>query len=134
MRIKRLEEYLKQEAEDLQIDKNSLSKSLSNLPNLHSKWLRYYYEEQEKLLMIEKKRRKLFREKHEFYKFNYEMQLKDNQLIYYIEADKEYTEILLKYDIQRKIVEFLDTVIKKIRDQNFIIRNLIEWERYKLGL
>lgn len=134
MKIKQLDYYSKEETADLEIDRNSLSSSLTKLPMLHSKWLRFYYEEQERLMHLEKKRRKLFRDKHKYYFTQYEVELKPNQLIYYIESDKEYSELLFKYEVQKKIVEFVDTVLKKIKDQNFIITNIIKWEQYKLGI
>jgi hypothetical protein len=134
VRIKALERYMEEERKDFDIEKDKLSSALAKLPNLHSKWMRYAFGEHEKLIGLEHKARKLFREKHRYYKTEYDVQVKDNQLVWYIESDPEYSELLLKINVQKKIIEYLDAIVRKVRDQNYVIRNIIEWEQYKMGI
>jgi len=134
MKIKRLERYISEEEEDLNIDKNHLTTCLINLPKVHSKYLKYYYREQATFIKMEKDRRDLFRTKHKYYLTGYKLEIKPNQLIWYIESDKEYSSLLTKISIQKKIIEYLEDILNKIKTQNFIIANIVKWEMWKSGI
>lgn len=134
MKIERLEKYMAEESRDFEIDKAHLTSCLMRLPNLHSKWLRRLMMEQGRYLKMEDARRKLFREKHEFYLTKFEIEIKPNQLSWYIEADEQYSKILLKISIQKKIVDYLERIMDKIKNQNYILRNITDWEKFKSGV
>lgn len=134
MKIKRLEKYMKEEEQDFIIDKNHLTSCLMNLPKTHSKWLKYFYREYGNFIKLEDKRKKIFRKKHKYYSTEYDLEIKPNQLIWYIESDEAYSAILLKVSVQKKIVEYLEKVVDKVKSQGYTIKNIIEWERYKLGV
>ena len=139
--IKRLNDYMAEEAEDFEIDRNHLTACLMRLPNLHSKWMRRLIDEQGRYLRMEDARRKMFRRKHELYhtgrtrdgKETFDLEVRPNHLIWYIEADAEYSALLLKVDIQKKVVKYCEAVLDKVKNQNYVLRNIIEWERYKAG-
>lgn len=133
MKIRRLEEYMREEEIDFNIDKAHLNECLIKIPKLHSKWMKFFFREQGKFFLLEDERKKLFRQKHKYYLTEYELEIKPNQLIWYIESDKEYSKLLLKINVQKSIVDYLEKIVKKTKDQNFIIKNIIEWERYIHG-
>jgi hypothetical protein len=89
--------------------------------------------EQALYLKMEAMRRRLFREKHEYYSSEYNLDIKPNHITWYIEADKEYSKILFQVDVQKTIVNYLERIVKRVSDQNYIIRNIQEWERFKGG-
>jgi len=134
MKIKRLEEYMSEEEGDLNIDKNHLTTCLINLPKVHSKWLKYYYREQATYIKLDKDRRDLFRIKHKYYSTEYELEIKANQLIWYIESDKIYSKLLTQISVQKKIIEYLEDILNKIKTHNFIITNIVKWETWKSGI
>jgi hypothetical protein len=134
MKIKRIERYISEEAEDLNIDKNHLTTCLINLPKVHSKYLKYYYREQSTFIKMDQDRRDLFRKKHKYYSTEYELEIKSNQLIWYIESDKEYSSLLTQISVQKKIIEYLEDILNKIKTQNFIISNIVKWEMWKTGI
>lgn len=129
----RIEKYLEEEKDDFFIDKTKLLLYIQKMPNLHSKWLRYFTNEKALWLKMEKHRRKLFRDLHEYYLTEYSFSIKPNQVHYYIESDKKYNDILYKIEMQEHIIKTLETILNKIKNVSWDIKNYIEWSKFVNG-
>ena len=51
----------------------------------------------------------------------------------YIESDSDLQLIQSKIDIQKQKVSFLESAIKTVSNRGFVIKNAIDWERFKVG-
>jgi hypothetical protein len=128
-----LEKYLKEAEEDFNFDKADLEDKLRKVPNLHSKWLRHFYRQSHVLLKKEKDLAKMWRDKLNFYLFDYEYEVKHTQVKFYIESDDEYSVIFYQCNCQRKIVDALESILKKSTQLSFDISNLIKLKELKAG-
>jgi hypothetical protein len=51
----------------------------------------------------------------------------------YMDADQDLQRIQAKIDIQKQKNSFLESAIKTISNRGFLIKNAIDWERFKVG-
>jgi hypothetical protein len=128
-----LEKYLKKAEEDFNFNDADLEVKLRSIPNLHSKWLRYFYQASHKLIVKEKELTVMWRDKLNHYLFNYEYEVKTTQVKYYIESDEEYSAIFYQCNCQRKIVDCLESILKKTTQLSFDMNNLIKLKELKAG-
>lgn len=133
MKFKKFEDYMNEADGDFEIEKDKLSSTISKLPMMHSKWMRYYYEENMILIKKEKELSEMYIKKYEFYKTGYNLEVPANKMDYFINGDKEYSGALLKLNAHKKMVDYLESTVNRCQNQNFIIKNLIEWEKFKAG-
>lgn len=133
MKIAKLEKYISEESDDLLIENDKLNSKMMSLPQIHSKWLKYFYRESMLLLKYEEEEKKIFRKKFEFYLTQYDVEIKSNQVKWYVESDDEYIRISRKVNIQNKVVSYLEDVVKKVNNLNFLIKNIIDWKKFISG-
>ena len=128
-----LENYLKDAEADFDLSKSDLEAKLREIPNLHNKWLRHFYRQGHKLLVKEKELQKCWRDKLNYYLFDYQYEVKSTQVKFYIESDEEYQKIFYTVDCQRKIVSAIEAILKKTTQLSFDINNLIKFKELKAG-
>lgn len=128
-----IEVYLKEAEEDFDLSKSDLEAKLRQIPNFHSKWLRYFYRQGHKLLAKEKELSKMWREKMNYYLFDYEYEVKHTQVKFYIEADEAYSQLFYQVQCQRKVVDCIEAILKKTTQLSFDINNLIKFKELKAG-
>jgi len=128
-----LEKYLAEAEADFNFDKADLEDALRKVPNLHNKWLRYFYQQSHRLIVKEKELSKMWRDKLNHYLFDYEYEVKHTQVSYYIESDEEYSMIFYQCNCQRKIVDALESILKKTTQLSFDMNNLIKLKELKAG-
>jgi hypothetical protein len=51
----------------------------------------------------------------------------------YIESDKDIIKMSLRIDLYLSIANYLEDIIKQINNRNFIISNMINWEKFRSG-
>lgn len=128
-----IENYLKEAEEDFNLDKADLEAKLRTIPNLHSKWLRHFYKQSHKLMKKENELAVIWRDKLNYYLFNYEYEVKHTQVKFYIDSDEDYSKIFYQVECQRKIVEMIESILKKTTQLSFDISNLIKFKELKAG-
>lgn len=128
-----MEKYLKMAEEDLDFNKADLEDKLRQIPNLHNKWLRHFYRQSHKLMVKEKEQSKMWREKLNYYLFEYKYEVKHTQVKFYIESDDEYSVLFYQVNCQKKIVEMLEGILKKVSNLSFDVNNLIKFKELKAG-
>jgi CRISPR/Cas system CSM-associated protein Csm2 small subunit len=128
-----IENYLKEAEEDFNLDKADLEAKLRTIPNLHSKWLRHFYKQSHKLMKKDKELAVIWRDKLNHYLFHYEYEVKHTQVKFYIDSDDEYSKIFYQVECQRKIVEMIESILKKTTQLSFDINNLIKFKELKAG-
>ena len=128
-----IENFLKMADEDLDFKAADLEDKLRQVPCLHSKWLRHFYRQSHKLIVKEKELSKMWRQKLNYYLFDYKYEVKPTQAKFYIESDDEYSVIFYQVNCQRKVVEMLESILKKVGNLSFDINNLIKFKELKAG-
>lgn len=128
-----IERYLVEAERDFNLDKADLEAKLREIPNLHNKWLRHFYRESHRLLKKEKDLKKCWREKMNFYLFEYEYEVKHTQVKFYIESDEEYSKIYYQITCLQKVVDMVESILKKTTQLSFDINNLIKFKELKAG-
>jgi hypothetical protein len=51
----------------------------------------------------------------------------------YLESDKDIINLSLKIGLQEAVVEYLESIIKQINNRNFILKNILDWEKFRTG-
>ena len=129
-----IEYYQVQADEDLKIEEEMLDLKVYQIPNLHSKWLRYLYNEVMFLTKIEKELLELFRKKYYFYMNDFSYTVEKKHVEWHIESDDQYSKDLYKVNKQKHKVKFLEQMVRKINGLSFDIKNMVEWKKFISGV
>ena len=142
----KLEDIHNMWSEDCDVDRTELGEESLKLPKVHSKYLRVFSEERLTLKKLEEERKEFVKLKYDYYRgFLSEEDLKANGWVpfqlnvlktdvpMYIEADQEMIKINLKLALQQEKVSTLEAIIKSISNRGFLIKNAIEFEKFKVG-
>ena len=141
----KLEELEKLWETDSKIDRTELDTESLKIPTLHSKYYKLYLREKVQLKAEEQEYKQFYKLKHEYYTGKlskseldgygwepFQFVLK-NDLIVYMESDKELSERLLKLHVQREKVDFLADIIKTLNTRGFLIKNAIDFIKFTSG-
>ncbi len=131
---------------DSRMDETELGMESIRIPLLHHKYYKIFVEEGLLLKKLEMEYKTLYRLKHEYYmgildpetleERGWEpnrLKILKQDLPIYLESDADMQTIQAKIDIQRQKVSFLESAIKTISNRGFVIKNAIDWERFKVG-
>ena len=142
----KLEDILDMWAEDCQVNKFELGEESLKLPKLHSKYLRCFSEERLLLRKLEEERKSLVKDKHDYYRgVMPEEDLKSNgwepfrlnvlksDIPMYLDADQDVIKINLRISMQQEKVDTLESIIKAITNRGYLIKNAIDFEKFKVG-
>ena len=132
-------------SEDCHIDRTALDAESLKIPSLHQKYYKHYLREYYKLKKEEGDYNDLKRLKHEYYTGKLsQKELNDlgwepfqfilkGELPLYLDSDKELSEILIRIEMQKEKVKYLESIIKSLKDRNFLIKNAIEFIKFSNG-
>lgn len=130
---------------DSKIDRTDLDNESLKIPSLHSKYYKIYLREKVQLKAEDHEYRIFYKLKHEYYTGKLSKEELDehnwepfqfvlkNDLQVYIDADKDIADRLLKLQVQREKVEFLENIIKTLNGRGFLIKNAIDFIRFTSG-
>ncbi|CAB4141185.1 Recombination, repair and ssDNA binding protein UvsY [uncultured Caudovirales phage] len=131
--------------QDSKIDRTELDNESLKIPTLHSKYYKIFLREKVQLKSEEQDYKLFYKLKHEYYtgklsqeelsEYNwqpFQFVLKGDLQIY-IDSDKELSSRLLKLQVQREKVEFLENIIKTLNSRGFLIKNAIDFIRFTSG-
>lgn len=119
--------------EDFSLRQDKLETKLLQIPNLHSKYLRYYFNEKKKLLQLESELKVLYRKKWYYYLKDWDYTIEEKHIPWHIESDTEYSKKLLDVSRQKNIVDYFLHTIKKCNALSFDVKNVIEWNKFING-
>ena len=141
-----IEDIYSEWAKDGEIDQADISRTASDIPKMHTKYYRYYVEEGFKLKKQRANYKILIKLKNDYYRGDMDStELKEHgwspqplrilrvDIPTYLDADKDVIEASLKIGVQEAKVEYLESIIKQINNRNFILSNIINWERFRTG-
>jgi len=128
---------------DSAINNNSLDTESLRIPMLHSKYYNYFMDELRILKAVEHDYRRVKKERHQYYlgqasdevykekPLNIKVLRADLDL--YLDADPELNDLKTKYELQKAKAELLESFIKTLNQRNFLIKNAIDFLRFKNG-
>jgi hypothetical protein len=131
--------------QDSKVDRTDLDNESLKIPTLHSKYYKIYLREKVQLKAEEQDYKIFYKLKHEYYTGKLSKEELDehgwepfqfvlkNDLQVYIDADKHIADRLLKLQVQREKVDFLENIIKTLNGRGFLIKNAIDFIRFTSG-
>lgn len=133
-------------AKDGEIDQANISKSTTDIPKLHNKYFRWYVEEGLKLKKLKAEYKILVKLKNEYYRGELDdeelrqhgwkpqpLKILRTDVPQYIEADSDVVKLSLKIGFQEEIVAYLESIIKHISNRNFLLKTIVDWEKFRTG-
>lgn len=131
---------------DGHMDNTELSTESLKIPLLHHKYYKLFVQESLLQRKYEQDYKSLYKIKYEYYmgyldKVTLEekgwepnpLKILKQDLPIYMESDTDLQVIAAKIDIQKQKVSFLESAIKTITNRGYLIKNVIDWERFKSG-
>lgn len=129
---------------DSVIDKANLDTESLNIPILHAKWYRIFMEELRFTKALEHDYKVTKRDRTLYYTgkapdeeyLNEPMNLKavlKADVDMYLDGDEKLAKIRLRLELQKAKLEMLETFLKNISTRNFLIKNAIDFQRFKNG-
>lgn len=132
--------------QDSRMDDSELGAESLKIPLLHHKYYKLYVQEALQLKAFEQDYKSLYRLKYEYYMGVLDqetliekgwdpnpLKILKQDLSIYMDADQDLQRIQAKIDIQKQKNSFLESAIKTISNRGFLIKNAIDWERFKVG-
>jgi Recombination, repair and ssDNA binding protein UvsY len=132
--------------EDVQMDKTELAAESLRVPQLHHKYYKAYVQEGLLFKKLESDYKLLLRQKTQYYagtmseeeldELGWEpqpMKILKQDITLFIEGDEHIRLLQAKLDMQKQKIDFLESVIRSISNRGYLIKNAIDWERFKMG-
>lgn len=132
--------------QDSRMDDTELGAESLKIPLLHHKYYKLYVQEALQLKAFEQEYKSLYRLKYEYYMGVLDqetlaekgwdpnpLRILKQDLSIYIDSDEDLQRVQAKIDIQKQKASFLESAIKTITNRGFLIKNAIDWERFKVG-
>ena len=132
--------------QDSKMDKTELGDESLKIPLLHHKYYKLFVEEGLLLKKLEQDYKSMYKLKYEYYmgvldqetltEMNWEpnsLKILKQDLSIYTDADQDLQRIQAKIDIQKQKLSFLESAIKAVSNRGYLIKNAIDWNRFKVG-
>lgn len=139
----KLEEIQAEIEKDSDINPTDLDRESLKIPQLHSKYYKIYMTEVRILKGIESEFRKLKRDKVLYYTGQADddkykerplhKKVLKTEVDLFLDADDELSDLKNKYELQKLKAEMLEGFIKTLNTRNFLIKNAIDWQKFKNG-
>lgn len=141
-----IEDLYNEWAKDGHIDVADISRNSADIPKLHNKYFRLYTEEGLKLKKLRADYKVLVKRKNEYYNGSMDseelkeygwtpqpLKILKSDIPTYVESDKDVINLSLRIGLQESIVEYLESIIRQINNRNFILKNIIDYEKFRTG-
>ena len=132
---------------DCQIDRAEIGIEASKIPQLHHKYYKLFSVERLKLRKFEQDYKILYKDKWDYFQGNTAeedlkekgwepnpMRILKQDLDKYIDSDPDIVRQNLRIAAQKEKVDFLDSVLRTISNRSFQLKNITDWERFKVGI
>ena len=142
----KLEEIQEHWEKDSQIDRTELGEESLKISRLHNKYFKIFSAERLTLRKLEMDYKHLYRLKYQYYQGilseeemdemkwePFQLKILKQDLPVYIEGDKDIHNLNLKIGLQSEKVQFLESILKNLFNRGYQIKNVIEWERFRVG-
>lgn len=141
-----LEELNKLWAKDCKIDETDISSEARRIPEMHNKYYMLYVKSALRVKKLKADLVELEKAKIEYYNGSMDqaelnqrgwkpnpLKILRQDLPRYIESDKDIVNLSLNIDYHLSIANYLEDIVKQINNRNFILNNIISWEKFRAG-
>ena len=132
---------------DSQVDITELDEASAKQHSLHAKYFEWYMKERVYLVKLQEDMKQLRLRKYEFYTQGpskeqhddgWEVPAKGQTILkaeakQYVEADKDISELVIKIEMQKAKVDFLESIVSNLNYRSQQIKNIIDFLRFKEG-
>ena len=142
----KLEEIQSLWEEDSQIDRTELGEESLKISRLHNKYFKIFSNERLSLRKLEMDYKSLYKLKYQYYQGvlsdeeykelgwePFQLKVLKQDIPVYIEGDQDIININLRIGLQSEKVSFVESILKSISTRGYQIKNVIEWEKFKVG-
>lgn len=142
----KLDDIMNMWEKDAKMDQTELGEESVKIPLLHHKYYKVFVEEGLLYKKLEMDYKSLYKLKYEYYMGTLDQETMQEKgwepnslkilkadLAVYTDADPELQTLQARLDVQKQKMSFLESVIKTISNRGFLIKNAIDWERFKVG-
>lgn len=143
----KIDEITKEWSKDKDINLTDISKDVSNIPILHNKYYVIFMKEKQRLLHLDVELKKLTKAKNEYYRGEMDIEeIRDRgwkplrkmvlkaDVKEAVSCDEDVINMNIKFSIQKQKLEFLEEIIKQLNNRNFLIKSIIDYEKFKVGV
>jgi hypothetical protein len=140
--MNKLDELLEMWKKDSVVDRTEPGREITNIPQLHSKYLNILSHNQLVLRDVQFKINRMKRLKWEYYTGNMDANSLERYgwepfllkvLKTYIDSDDDVTKLLAQKALTEQVIESCLSIMKELHSRTFQIKALIEWERFIQG-
>lgn len=141
------DELINEWERDSEIDKTELGKESLRIPQLHSKYLKEFYLAKSMHVKLNADYKALYRIKHQYYQgilskeeleqHGWEPQplkILKSDIPVYMESDEELQTMQTKIQLTEDKIGLIENIIRTLNNRGYLLKNCIEWEKFKMGL
>ena len=145
--MKEIEDLAKMWKEDSVINETALTYEAGRIPVLHHKYYNLYVIETLKLKKLKSDMVMLQKEKSEYYGGimtpermkelgwkPYQLKVLKSDVPKIVDQDKDIIDFNLQIGYFETLVKFLEDILKQINNRNFVIKNMIDWNKFTSGV
>jgi hypothetical protein len=142
----KLEEIQQHWERDSTVDRTELGEESLRIPQLHSKYFKFFSAERLLLRKMEYEYKSLHKEKCEYYAGTldentlnangwepFALRVLRADIPMYLDSDTDIRNASLKIKMQEEKVEFLESILKSLPNRGYQIAQAIAWEKFKVG-
>ena len=119
---------------DFELNSKNVKEKLENIANEYEKVIYEIRRKKYELLKISKNLDSLWTERYLYYKNDFPITLKQNEIKDFIERDKDYIELRYKLKEQENELDYLEKHLKNIESFRWDIKLFIELKKLELGI
>ena len=119
---------------DFNFNEKNIKDKLKTIANEYEKILFQIKHKKNELINLYKKLDNFWMEKYLYYKNDFPISLKNNEIKDFIEKDKEYIDLKYKIKEFENDLEYLEKHLKNIESFRWDIKLFIEWKKLELGI
>lgn len=142
----KLDDIMNMWEQDAKMDQTELGEESLKIPLLHHKYYKLLVEEGLLIKKLELDYKSLYKLKFEYFMGTLDRETLEEKgwtpnslkilkadLAVYTESDPELQMLQARIDVVKTKISFLESIIKTISNRGFLIKNAIDWERFKVG-
>ena len=120
-------------ANDFHVTRENLQSKVYSLPNLHSKYLKFFYKLSEILIKLESKKDLMYIKKRNYFLNEHPEVIKPTHVDFYINGDEVFAALKLKCAKRKLELKVIEEALKRCSTISFFCKNIIEYENFLVG-
>ena len=141
------DEIIMEWEKDSEIDRTELGKESLRIPQLHSKYLKEFYLAKSLHVKLNTDYDTLNRLKHQYYlgilskeeldQYGWDPQplkILKSDIPMYLSSDADLQTIQTKIKLTEDKIGIIENIIRTLNNRGYLLKNCIDWEKFKMGL